>query len=149
MDVKKYIGSCHLCQIHAPRPPKLPIEEMEAISKPFEGVEIDIGGPLPMTRNKNQYIHRVQPLQSSVRAPAPTFQKAMRKAVGHLPHVASYFDDILIHSASWEDHLLDLEATLQALRKSLSVIPLSNSWDTSLKKELSDQTRQRQKILNI
>ncbi|GFO23797.1 reverse transcriptase [Plakobranchus ocellatus] len=48
---------------------------------------------------------------------APTFQKAMRKAVGHLPHVASYFDDILIHSASWEDHLLDLEATLQALRQ--------------------------------
>ncbi|GFO40699.1 Pol polyprotein [Plakobranchus ocellatus] len=41
----------------------------------------------------------------------------MRKAVGHLPHVASYFDDILIHSASWEDHLLDLEATLQALRQ--------------------------------
>ncbi|GFN77234.1 Zinc finger protein [Plakobranchus ocellatus] len=31
--------------------------------------------------------------------------------------VAPYFDDILIHSTSWEDHLLDLEATLQALRQ--------------------------------
>ncbi|GFO34790.1 Zinc finger protein [Plakobranchus ocellatus] len=48
---------------------------------------------------------------------APTFQKVMRMAVRHLPHVASYFDDILIHRASWEDHLLDLEATLQALRQ--------------------------------
>ncbi|GFO36041.1 reverse transcriptase [Plakobranchus ocellatus] len=69
MDVKNYIGSCHQCQIHAPRLPKLPIEEMEAISKPFERVAIDIVDPLPMTRNKDQYIHRVQPpLQSNVRA---------------------------------------------------------------------------------
>ncbi|GFO40702.1 reverse transcriptase [Plakobranchus ocellatus] len=45
MDVKNYIGSCHQCQIHAPRLPKLPIEEMEAISKPFEKVAIDIVGP--------------------------------------------------------------------------------------------------------
>ncbi|GFO34791.1 gypsy retrotransposon integrase-like protein 1 [Plakobranchus ocellatus] len=56
MDVMNYIGSCHQCQIHAPRLPKLPIEEMEAISKPFERVAIGIVGPLPMTRNKNQYI---------------------------------------------------------------------------------------------
>ncbi|GFN87545.1 gypsy retrotransposon integrase-like protein 1 [Plakobranchus ocellatus] len=56
MDVKNYIGSCHQCQIHASRLPKLPIEEMEAISKPFERVANDIVGPLPMTRNKNQYI---------------------------------------------------------------------------------------------
>ena len=48
---------------------------------------------------------------------APTFQRAMYKALHHLPFVASYFDDILIFSDSWEEHLKHIDSTLEALSK--------------------------------
>ena len=46
---------------------------------------------------------------------ASTFQRAMNKALNHLPFVASYFDDILIFSNSWEEHLSHINETLEAL----------------------------------
>ena len=48
---------------------------------------------------------------------APTFQRAMNKVLGHLKFVASYFDDVLIFSEIWNDHLKHIRETLETLRK--------------------------------
>ena len=48
---------------------------------------------------------------------APTFQRAMNKVLGHLKFVASYFDDVLIFSETWNDHLEHIRETLETLRK--------------------------------
>ena len=48
---------------------------------------------------------------------APTFQRAMNKVLGHLKFVASYFDDVLIFSETWNDHLKHIRETLETLRK--------------------------------
>ena len=48
---------------------------------------------------------------------APTFQRAMNKVLGHLKFVASYFDDVLIFSETWTDHLNHMRETLETLRK--------------------------------
>ncbi|GFO17961.1 retrovirus-related pol polyprotein from transposon 297 [Plakobranchus ocellatus] len=48
---------------------------------------------------------------------ACTFQRTMLDTLGKLPFVVSYFDDILIFSKSWEEHLEHIEKTLSALRE--------------------------------
>ncbi|GFN74058.1 hypothetical protein PoB_000056400 [Plakobranchus ocellatus] len=48
---------------------------------------------------------------------ACTFQRAMLDTFGKLPFVVSYFDDVLIFSKSWEEHLEHIEKTLSALRE--------------------------------
>ena len=48
---------------------------------------------------------------------APTFQRAMNRVLGHLKFVASYFDDVLIFSETWTDHLKHIRETLETLRK--------------------------------
>ncbi|GFO42097.1 Pol polyprotein [Plakobranchus ocellatus] len=48
---------------------------------------------------------------------ACTFQRAMLDTLGKLPFVVSYFDDVLIFSKSWEEHLEHIEKTLSALRE--------------------------------
>ena len=48
---------------------------------------------------------------------APTFQRAMKKVLGHLKFVANYFDDGLIFSETWSDHLKHIRETLETLRK--------------------------------
>ena len=48
---------------------------------------------------------------------APTFQRAMNKVLGHLKFVASYFDDVLIFSETWTDHLNHIRETLETLKK--------------------------------
>ncbi|GFN81552.1 polyprotein [Plakobranchus ocellatus] len=48
---------------------------------------------------------------------ACTFQRAMLDTLGKLPFVVTYFDDVLIFSKSWEEHLEHIEKTLSALRE--------------------------------
>ncbi|GFO46771.1 reverse ribonuclease integrase [Plakobranchus ocellatus] len=48
---------------------------------------------------------------------ACTFQRAMLDTLGKLPFVVSYFDDVLIFSKSWKEHLEHIEKTLSALRE--------------------------------
>ncbi|GFO40249.1 reverse transcriptase [Plakobranchus ocellatus] len=48
---------------------------------------------------------------------ACTFQRAMLDTLGKLPFVVSYFDDVLMFSKSWEEHLEHIEKTLSALRE--------------------------------
>ena len=58
-DVAKYCRCCHVCQI-AGKPnqtiPPAPLHPIPAIGEPFERVIIDCVGPLPRTRNGNQYL---------------------------------------------------------------------------------------------
>jgi len=53
-----------------------------------------------------------------------TFSRAMIHALGGLPFVVSYFDDVLIFSDSWNNHIKHVKTTLEALRKvNLTVRP--------------------------
>ena len=55
---------------------------------------------------------------------APTFQRAMNKVLGHLKFVTNYFDDVLIFSETWSEHLKHIKETLQTLEKAnLTVKP--------------------------
>ena len=53
---------------------------------------------------------------------APTFQRAMNKVIGHLKFVAHYFDDVLIFSEAWSDHLKHIRETLETLRKANLIV---------------------------
>ncbi|GFN88893.1 gypsy retrotransposon integrase 1-like protein [Plakobranchus ocellatus] len=53
-DVSNYIRSCHSCQIYARRLFRLPIEQCEIISRPFD--KISIAGPMNLTRSRNRFI---------------------------------------------------------------------------------------------
>ena len=35
----------------------------------------------------------------------------------NLPHASSYIDDILLHSSSWDEHLIHIQEVLEQLRK--------------------------------
>ena len=50
-----------------------------------------------------------------VNAPA-MFAKMMRKLLEHIPQVVSFFDDILIHTSSFEQHIETLKLVFNALR---------------------------------
>ena len=50
-------------------------------------------------------------------AAAPTFRRAVDGVLGHLGFVASCFDDVLVFSEAWNDHLGHIRETLGALRK--------------------------------
>ncbi|GFO36666.1 polyprotein [Plakobranchus ocellatus] len=48
---------------------------------------------------------------------APSFNRAMSRTLQGLPFVASYFDDILIFSDSWKEHVQHINQTLETLGK--------------------------------
>ena len=55
---------------------------------------------------------------------APTFQRAMNKVLGHLKFVTNCFDDLLIFSETWSEHINHIKETLQTLEKAnLTVKP--------------------------
>ncbi|GFR86992.1 retrovirus-related Pol polyprotein from transposon opus [Elysia marginata] len=45
-----------------------------------------------------------------------SFQKSMLGTLGHLPIVISYFDDVLIFSSLWDEHLMHIEKALTTLQ---------------------------------
>ena len=45
-----------------------------------------------------------------------TFVRLMRKVTRGLTNTACYFDNLVVHNSSWEDHLSDLESLYQRLR---------------------------------
>ena len=47
---------------------------------------------------------------------ACTFQKVMKKTLGSLPFVESYFDDVLIFSSSFAEHIKHVKQTLDVLK---------------------------------
>ncbi|XP_033739131.1 uncharacterized protein LOC117326489 [Pecten maximus] len=49
-------------------------------------------------------------------APA-TFARLMTQLLQGLSHVLAYFDDIIIHSNSWEEHMQDVQAVMGRLRE--------------------------------
>ena len=49
-------------------------------------------------------------------APA-TFSRLMRKVISGLPNVHNYLDDCLVHTESWDEHLVCLKALLERLRE--------------------------------
>lgn len=49
-------------------------------------------------------------------APA-TFARTMRQLLADIPNVVSYFDDILIHTNSWDEHIQALLSVFDTLRK--------------------------------
>ncbi|XP_063587863.1 uncharacterized protein LOC134765248 [Penaeus indicus] len=46
-----------------------------------------------------------------------TFVRLMRRVLHGLNNIDCYFDNIVVHSNSWSDHLLDLERLFERLRK--------------------------------
>ena len=58
-DVVEYCRSCHVCQV-AGKPnqkiPKAPLIPIPAFSEPFSRVIVDCVGPLPKTKDGNQYL---------------------------------------------------------------------------------------------
>lgn len=48
---------------------------------------------------------------------AATFSRVMRKLLKGIPNVDNYIDDILVHTATFEDHLTALEEILKRLRE--------------------------------
>ena len=60
------------------------------------------------------YHFRVMPF-GLVNAPA-TFSRVMRKLLTGMKHVTNYLDDILIHTPTWEEHLVTLQELLRRLR---------------------------------
>ncbi|XP_042864686.1 uncharacterized protein LOC122248628 [Penaeus japonicus] len=41
----------------------------------------------------------------------------MRKVLFGLPNTECYFDNIVVHNSSWDDHIVDVKALLQRLRE--------------------------------
>lgn len=60
------------------------------------------------------YQFRMMPF-GLVNAPA-TFTRLMRRVLHGLSNTNNFIDDILIHTATWEEHLLAIEALLKRLR---------------------------------
>ena len=58
VDIRNFIKSCHVCQIKAPigwdKPP--PVQRMPLIEELFQRAVIDLVGPLPVTKNRYEYI---------------------------------------------------------------------------------------------
>ena len=46
-----------------------------------------------------------------------TFVRLMRRVLANLPHVSCYFDNIVIYSENWKEHLNHLESVLLRLRE--------------------------------
>ena len=46
-----------------------------------------------------------------------SYERLMDTTLRHVDHAEPYIDDICIHSSTFEQHLIDLESTLQALEK--------------------------------
>ncbi|XP_042870472.1 uncharacterized protein LOC122252196 [Penaeus japonicus] len=46
-----------------------------------------------------------------------TFIRLMRKVLFGLPNTECYFDNIVVHNSSWDDHIVDVTALLQRLRE--------------------------------
>ena len=44
-----------------------------------------------------------------------SYQRLMDATLRHVDHAEPYIDDICVHSSTFEQHLNDLESTLQAL----------------------------------
>lgn len=58
-DVAKFCQSCHVCQLMGKANqvlPSAPLHPIPAIGEPFERIIMDCVGPLPRTKNGNQYL---------------------------------------------------------------------------------------------
>ena len=55
-DIANYVKSCDICQRICNKLPRLPIEQADMITTPFDKIAIDIVGPMPITDNKYRYI---------------------------------------------------------------------------------------------
>ena len=58
-DVKKFVNSCHTCQlIGKPNQviPKAPLIKIPIVGEPFEEIVVDVVGPLPRSKKGNQFI---------------------------------------------------------------------------------------------
>ena len=51
---------------------------------------------------------------------APTFQRAMNKVLGYLKFVTIYFDDVLIFSETWSEHLSIYKKLYKHWKKQIS-----------------------------
>ena len=60
---------------------------------------------VPKLPNFNPDLDDLPAYISRFETAAPTFQRAMNKVLGHLKFVTNYFDDVLIFSETWSEHL--------------------------------------------
>ena len=93
-DVKRYVNSCHECQI-AGKPnkpvPKAPLINIPSVGKPFEEVVIDMVGPLPKSKRGNEYILTMIDRMSRYPEAIPVRNMKAKTVVDHLIQYFSRF----------------------------------------------------------
>ena len=136
-DVTKPDGSIRLCigfrklnsvTIFDNEPIPQMVEMVTRITKAKYFTKLDLTKgywQIPLNENCKQYtafqtsleLMEFNYLPFGLSTAAPTFQRAMNKVLGHLKFLASYFDDVLIFSETWSDHLKHIRETLETLSK--------------------------------
>jgi hypothetical protein len=53
-----------------------------------------------------------------LRDSAATYTRMMAAILNHIPHAHAYIDDVIIHSATWREHMRDLEAVFAVMQDS-------------------------------
>ena len=90
-EVKKYVNSCHECQL-AGKPnkpvPKAPLINIPVVSEPFSEIVIDMVGPLPKSKRGNSFMLTIMDRMSRYPEAIPV-RNAKAKTVVH--HLIQYF----------------------------------------------------------
>ena len=86
-DCKRFVNTCHVCQIVGKpnqKIPKAPLFPLQVVSEPFQEVQIDIVGPLPRTKSGNVYILTIIDRMSNYPEAIPVRSIKSRKVVEEL-----------------------------------------------------------------
>lgn len=75
------------------------------------------------------YQFRVMPF--GIKTALTVFNRLMREVVGDIPNVYYYFDDVLIATATWDEHMVTLRHVFQRVREARLTIKLSGSLLTT------------------
>ena len=86
-EVKKYVNSCHECQMTGKpnKPvPKAPLINIPIVSEPFSEIVIDMVGPLPKSKRGNSFILTIMDRMSRYPEAIPVRNAKARNVVHHL-----------------------------------------------------------------
>lgn len=76
----------------------------------------------PETRHKTEFStpdghYQFRKMQFGLKNAQTVFNRVINKLLGRLPHVEMYFDDIIVHSKSFEQHVINVTNTLKTINK--------------------------------
>ena len=91
-DVRKYIKRCNICQVAQGTAPKpVPMQQFPIVEEPFSIIVVDIVGPLPRTRNGNQYLLTIMCRATRYPEAIPMSSCSSKKLLPRLMDVFSKF----------------------------------------------------------